>query len=92
MDNGLLIFIILIVYVISLFLIKHLEIGKKKVYLNCTNACPDCFKSLNRIRRTASDYLIKNITFSIFDARRYICNKCGWEGLRWEDKFPYRSN
>jgi len=23
----------------------------------------------------------------MFDARRYVCNECGWEGLRWEEQF-----
>ena len=71
----------------TLFLFKRLRIGKKKVDRNCTNACPDCSKPLSRIKRNLSDHLIHHLTFSVFDARRYICNKCGWEGLRWEDKF-----
>ncbi|MAW20771.1 MAG: hypothetical protein CMD16_00060 [Flavobacteriales bacterium] len=87
MDEFLIIFIILIIYVIVLFLFKKWGIGKKQVHANCTNACPDCFHALNRIRRTLTDRLLHHTTFSIFDARRYVCNECGWEGLRWEDKF-----
>ena len=87
MDSFLLIFICLIIYVIFLFLLKKLGFGKKKVHINCTNACPDCFKALNRIRRNPSDHLIHHLTFSVFDAKRYICNECGWEGLRWESSY-----
>ncbi len=62
-------------------------IGKKEVYENCNNCCPNCKSALNRIRRTKNDRIIHYITFKIFDSKRYLCNKCEWEGLRWEDKF-----
>ena len=70
-----------------LFGLRFLNIGRKRAYQNCTNACPDCNAALNRIRRRNTDKLIIHISFRLFDFKRYICNDCGWEGLRWEDKF-----
>ena len=61
--------------------------GKKELCGNCTNCCPDCKNALHRVGRKKSDHLVHHISFRIFDARRYICSNCGWEGLRWEDKF-----
>jgi len=87
MDQFLLTFLILITYILLLFAVKYFNIGKKNSYGNCSNCCPDCKGVLNRIRRTQKDQLLHHITFRIFDARRYVCNKCGWEGLRWEDQF-----
>ena len=87
MDQFLLVFIAIIGYILLLFLIKKIELGKKKVCGSCNNCCPDCQSALNRIKRNSTDHFIHHITFRIFDVRRYVCNGCGWEGLRWEDKF-----
>ena len=87
MDEFLFIFIIIIAYVILLFTLKRLDIGKKEINENCNNCCPDCKAALNRIRRIKKDKITHYITFKIFDSKRYLCNECGWEGLRWEDKF-----
>ena len=62
-------------------------IGRKKICGNCNNCCPDCENPLNRIKRTRSDRIIHHMTFRLFDARRYMCTSCGWEGRRWEDRF-----
>ena len=87
MDEFLAVFIILIVYILILFILKKLNVGKKEIYENCTNCCPDCKAALNRIKRLLKDKITYHITFKIFDSKRYVCNACGWEGLRWEDKF-----
>ena len=87
MPQFLLIFIILIVYILLLFLTRRIGVGKKKSCSKCNNCCPDCEQALNRIRRSSADHFIYHITFRIFDARRYVCDECGWEGLRWEDTF-----
>ena len=87
MDQFLLAFLLLIAYLILLLLVRFLEFGKKKSDGNCNNCCPDCQSALNRVRRTQKDQLINHFSFRIFDARRYICNDCGWEGLRWEEQF-----
>ena len=86
-DDFLIVFIIVLLYVIFLFILRRLGIGSKRNCINCNNCCPDCTSALNRIRRALRDRIIHNITFKIFDSKRYICNECGWEGLRWEDKF-----
>ena len=87
MDTFLFIFIIIITYVIILFIAKKLNIGRKEKSENCNNCCPNCKSALNRIKRTLKDKIIHQITFQIFDSKRYFCNECGWEGLRWEEKF-----
>ena len=87
MDQFLLVFLLVIAYLILLFFVRYLEFGKKQSDGNCNNCCPDCTSALNRVRRTQKDQLIHHLTFRMFDARRYICNDCGWEGLRWENQF-----
>ena len=87
MDQFLLAFIAVLIYVLILFIIRYIGIGSKKVCLNCNNCCPDCSSALNRIRRIVKDKIMYHITFRIFDCKRYACNECGWEGLRWEDSY-----
>lgn len=84
MDQFLLVFIIILLYVLLLFIIRHLGVGRKKTCSTCNNCCPDCGSALNRVQRTNKDKLTHHITFRIFDSKRYVCNECGWEGLRWE--------
>ena len=86
-DPFLKLFIGLLLYLILLVIIRWLHIGKKKTCENCNNCCPDCMSGLNRIQRFHSDKLIFHLTFRIFDLKRYLCNHCGWEGLRWENKY-----
>ena len=87
MDQFLLVFIIILLYVLLLFIIRHMGIGRKSICKNCNNCCPDCGSALDRVRRIAKDKVIHHITFRIFDNKRYICNECGWEGLRWEEGY-----
>ena len=87
MDQFLLVFIIILLYVLLLFIIRYLGIGSKKNCKNCNNCCPDCNLALNRVKRISRDKILYHITFKIFENKRYICNECGWEGLRWEDSF-----
>ena len=75
-----------------LFALRTLNIGRKKICENCNNCCPDCSDPLNRIQRLRTDKLAFHLTLRIFDLKRYICNACGWEGLRWADKFRPRGN
>jgi len=92
MDTFLLVFVALLIYVLFLFIIRHLEIGNKKTCANCNNCCPDCNLALNRIKRVLKDRIMYHVTFRIFDTKRYVCNECGWEGLRWEDQFKPGGN
>ena len=87
MNQFLLIFLIIIGYILVLFTLKYFGIGKKISSGNYSNCCPDCEGVLNRIRRKKIDQFVQHFTFKIFDARRYFCHYCGWEGLRWEDQF-----
>ena len=86
-DPFLKIFIALLFYVCVLFILRALSIGRKKVCENCNNCCPDCGAALNRIRRINTDRIAFHLTFRFFDFKRYVCSQCGWEGLRWEDKY-----
>ena len=87
MDQFLLVFLIVIAYILILLTVKQFKIGKKTSSGSCSNCCPDCNGVLNRIRRTQSDQVLQYFTFRMFDARRYVCNECGWEGMRWENQF-----
>lgn len=81
------IFILVIIYVIILLTAKKLGLYRKKIHENCSNACPRCNAALNRIPRKKTDHIIQNFTFRIFEFRRYSCNNCEWQGLRWEKRF-----
>ena len=88
MDLFIILFIVLLVYIVTLFLLRSLSIGAKKECSNCKNCCPDCSSSLGRIKRIQRDHLLYHITFRLFSFKRYKCANCGWEGLRWEK--PYK--
>jgi len=90
-DPFIKIFILLIVYVCILFILKKFNIGRKKGSEKYINTCPDCSHPLNRIKRISKDKILFHLTFRIFDFKRYLCANCGWEGLRWEDKFTPKS-
>ena len=92
MDQFLLVFITVLIYVLILFIILYLGIGSKKTCANCNNCCPDCNLALNRIKRVLKDKIMFHVTFRIFDTKRYVCNECGWEGLRWEDQYKAGGN
>ena len=86
-DPFIKIFILLLIYACVLFLLKHFNIGRKKRSDKYINTCPDCSHPLNRIKRLLKDKILFHLTFRIFDFKRYVCTNCGWEGLRWEDRF-----
>ena len=92
MDQFLLLFIIILLYILLLFIFRYLNIGRKKSCSKCNNCCPDCRFSLNRAKRITKDNIVNNLTFRIFDSKRYICTECGWGGLRWEDQYKVKKN
>ena len=92
MDNFLLIFIIILLYILFLFVIQYIGIGSKKRGSNSNNSCPDCKSTLNRVKRIFKDRIIYYLTLGMFDWRRYNCDKCGWEGLRWTKQFKFKNN
>ena len=87
MDRSLIVFIIIVSYIVVLFILRYLEIGAKKESSAWGNCCPDCSLLLNRVKRLYKDKIVYNITFRIFEYKRYRCNNCGWEGLRWGKKY-----
>ncbi len=38
------------------------------------------------------DKIIYYLTLGMFDWRRYNCDKCGWEGLRWSKQYRLKNN
>ena len=92
MDQFLVLFIVVLVYILFLFIFRYLNIGRKSKCKKCNNCCPDCTSSLNRVKRNTNDNIINNLSFRIFDAKRYICTDCGWEGLRWEDNYKVKNH
>ena len=90
MDFFAILFFILIFYICILLIFRILGVWRKKKYGNCNNSCPDCTNPLNRVSRKKIDYIFYHITFRIFNFKRYNCNECGWDGLRWES--PYTSS
>jgi len=84
MDIPILLLVFFITYFIVLCLLKKIGFKKKIVNEHSSNCCSKCSESLERVRRYNSDRIINLITFQIFDFKRYICNNCHWEGLRWE--------
>ena len=91
MDTPILLLVFLIIYFTTLFVLKNMGFMEKNVCDNCANCCPQCNEPLERIRRNNSDRIINLITFQMFGFKRYKCNHCYWEGLRWENKFDKKS-
>ena len=85
MDIPILLLIILIVYFVTLCILKKTGYKKKIVDKKNSNCCPKCYGILERVRRKNFDHLINSLTFQIFNFKRYNCNNCGWNGLRWEN-------
>ena len=81
-------FISLVVYILILLILRFKGIGEKKITKDCLNACP-CKKNypLHRIERKITDKIFNHFTFKIFNFKRYKCNLCEWQGLRWEKNF-----
>ena len=77
----------LVFYVILLFILKKLNVWKKRQCSNCNNYCPDCKEPLERIKRLKIDRIINYMTIQMFDFKRYKCLNCAWEGRRWERAF-----
>ena len=87
MDSVLLVFILVILYIFIIYILKNIGIGSKKKTSNSNNACPDCKNNLNRIKRIYKDKITFFLTLGVLDWKRYSCDKCGWEGLRWPKDF-----
>ena len=73
-----------------IFFIQYLGIGSKKKGINSNNCCPDCNKKLVRIKRIFKDKIIIFLTLGMLDWRRYSCEECGWEGIRWNRQQKYK--
>ena len=87
MDAPLLILITLLVYFITICILKKNGFKHKISSEYSSNCCPECQKPLERVKRNYSDKLANLISFKMFNFKRYICKECNWQGLRWEYKF-----
>ena len=83
-------FLLLIFYILTIFSFRFIGFGEKKITKKCLNACPKCLSALYRIERKKLDKFINHLTFKIFNYKRYKCNSCEWQGLRWEKDFKSR--
>jgi len=83
-DGFLILFISILIYILILWILKELNFGRKISTKTCNNCCPDCNEPLSRVKRILLDKILYHLTFRMFDFKRYFCNECGWEGLRWE--------
>ena len=92
MDNILLSFIIIILYIIIIYIIYHLGIGSKERSSNSNNCCPDCKNNLKREKRIFKDKVTNYLSIGVMDWRRYICDTCGWEGIKWHKDRKYKRN
>ena len=86
MDKPILLLVFLTCYFTAICFLKKIGFKKKVVSEHYTNCCPKCNEALERIRRYNHDRIINLVTFQMFDFKRYYCNNCEWEGLRWENK------
>ena len=92
MDKFLITFITVLLYIIIISLIKRLGLGSKKKSSNSNNCCPDCRSNLSRIKRLKKDKIYYYLALGTIDWRRYSCDKCGWEGLKWTKQNSYKKN
>ena len=92
MDYILLSFIVVILYILIIFIIKYFGIGSKEKNSNSNNCCPDCKNNLKRERRIFRDKITNYLSLGLMDWRRYICEKCGWEGIKWNKQHKSRRN
>ena len=89
MDYFLLLFVLILLYITILFFYQYLGIRSNIRGKNSNNCCPDCRNPLDRIQRIFKDKIINYLTLGMFDWKRYICKKCGWEGLRWTKEYRF---
>ena len=91
MDAPILLLIFITCYFSTICFLKITGFKHKIVSELYSNCCPKCNEALERVRRNNSDRITNLLTFQIFDFKRYYCNNCEWEGLRWENKFEKKS-
>ena len=81
MDFVLLLLILISLYIVLILILKSYHFKAKIKSKSFSNCCPNCFKPLDRIRRTKRDQFINIITFQIFTFKRFVCKECNWTGL-----------
>lgn len=87
MDAPILFLLLLVLYVVALFILRDSGYKEKIVCDHCVNCCPNCKEPLERVRRRNVDKLVNFLTFQMFGFKRYKCENCDWNGLRWEKKY-----
>lgn len=68
--------VVLIIFYITLIALRINGVLKK-------DYCPKCGGNIKRISKKLPDRLYAAATLGILPLRRYKCEVCFWEGLRW---------
>lgn len=91
MDTPIILLVFITCYLLTLCFLKLIGFKQKVVSEHYSNCCPICNEALERVRRNNFDRIINLITFQVFGFKRYLCNNCDWQGLRWQKKFEKKS-
>ena len=72
-----------IIYITIILVIKIFGIGKHKKNINNKVKCPKCENNVKRISSNSLDKLYTNLSFKLFEFKRFTCFSCYWEGRLW---------
>jgi len=87
-DTPKIIILLLLVYFISLLILRNKKVWHKISGKGYSNLCPICQDHpLERIKKQSKDYILNYLTFQIFNFKRYKCIKCLNSFMRWEKRF-----
>ena len=87
-DTPKIIILIVLLYLISLIILRKKKIWHKISGKGYSNLCPMCKNHpLERIKKQRKDYIINYLTFQIFNFKKYKCVKCLKSFIRWEKRF-----
>jgi len=90
-DRPLTILLLLTSYITILFVLKKSNFKNRFYTKKCNNICPECDKSLERVRRNYRDHFINYFTFYIFNFKKFVCKDCNWIGLKTEKRLLKKS-
>ncbi len=83
-DPYLTLLLFLLIYLLTLVIIKSFNIFRKKTSKRFHLLCPGCKQNaIKRIKRKSHDMYLNIMTLQLFKFKRYKCTICTWEGLRW---------
>ena len=71
----------ILLYLVTLLLLRIRLFKSRLKSESYSNCCPVCSLALDRIRSKKSDNLTNTLTLNIFRFKRFICRSCKWKGL-----------